>query len=408
MGDTMRVSEYRTQTTAFEYVYATFMLIFGIGFILALIWAILLLTLQLHFIILILASPLIVGIWHGIFQESNKPYKAKVHRKDLKRIQGIITEITDATDMKKPHRIIITEGSEVAVTGLIRKTIIIGLAALKYMEDQELKAILAHEYGHFAHKDTVIGYFVYKIQRFFTTQEEVNRANMRPNYWIVLVIPTWFLFWILSNYYWLSGLWHSRSKEYRADSFAAKLVGEQTFANALTKYCVVMAIFDDVLPRHVVGLLQEEKYIVNVYDYMGQFMTSKNIDDVFDIVMQARSSYKDTHPSTSERLEALGIDEVQIEINEKFKNTLLNHKKYEEEASKFIADKWNIIRNWNILANLHSAQKEVAEDDGVIDEEGYAYVCTRCNTLVAEDDIRCSNCNILLGRDGACERRQVR
>tara|TARA_Y100000031_G_C8237191_1_gene393860 strand:- start:1242 stop:1721 length:480 start_codon:yes stop_codon:yes gene_type:complete len=155
------------------------MLIFGFGMIVCFLIAIGLIIYIYNFMFIVFCWPILVGIWLGIFRKSDKGYEMKLKQKDAKKLTGIINKIIKKTGQKKPHKIILSEGSEIAVSGLFREKIIIGLATLQMLNEKDLLAIIAHEYGHFAKKDTIMGYFTYRIQNFIELQKEINRQKDR-------------------------------------------------------------------------------------------------------------------------------------------------------------------------------------------------------------------------------------
>lgn len=392
------------KTDTFELIYSFFMLVFGIVVILCFIVVIAYLVILFNFMFLLFCWPILAGIWMGIFKKSDKGYEIELNSNDAKKLNKIIEKVTAKTGLPKPYKIILSEGSEVAVTGLFRKKLIIGLATLQLLNENDLLAIIAHEYGHFAKKDTVLGYFTYRIQLFFELQREINKQNLAFSYSIIIYLPTWLFFLFLSKYYALISLWYSRRVEYRADRFATDLVGEKEFADALVKYCVISEIFENVIPQHIIHFLQQDKQLVNIYDYMNPIYTEENVKKSFKGVLSQKSSWWSTHPSISERLEALNVKSVDVNINTNLKDFFDNQKKYEEEASEVMSHK---MAYW---AHLVSAQQYVEPEDEEDNEvnQGSAYFCTKCGSQVTEDDIHCKKCKQLLAAEGACERREFK
>ena len=95
----------------FEFFYSLFMLIFGIGIILCFIIAIGVLIYIYNIVFLIYCWPILIGLWIGIFRSSNKGYEKELKGEDGKKVNHIIETICEKTKQKKPHKIVITEGS---------------------------------------------------------------------------------------------------------------------------------------------------------------------------------------------------------------------------------------------------------------------------------------------------------
>lgn len=345
-------------SSKFEFVYSLLMLLFGFGVIACFIASIGFMIYIFNFMFLFYFWPILIGLWIGIFKKQEGGYETELKESDAKKLNHIIDNICKKTGQKRPHKIIVTEGTEVAVTGFFRKKIIVGMVALKFMSENDLSAILSHEYGHFANKDTLLGYLTYRIQHFIEVQKEINRQNLDISFTLIIYLPTWLFFWLLSKYFLLISLWYGRRVEFRADNFASKLVGEQAFSDTLVKYCIISDIFDSVVPEHVLHYLKENKQILNVYNYIKPLYSSENIKIGLNSVLSAKSSWWSTHPSISERLEMMGVKKVDISFEINLKDILENQEKYEKEASELMTFKMDY---WLRLMALAQQGSEVED-----------------------------------------------
>lgn len=104
------------------------------------------------------------------------------------------------------------------------------------LNDNELKAVLAHEVGHVANGDMLaitllqglMNTFVYFIARMLA------RPIMERNYWMGFMVYMALQF-ILSILAMIPICWFSRRREFRADAYAARAIGAQPMMNALAK-----------------------------------------------------------------------------------------------------------------------------------------------------------------------------
>jgi len=345
----------------FEFFYSFFMLLFGFGMILSFIVFVIGMIILINFTFIYATIALIIilfGIFKGIFTKRDEGYEIELKAKDSKKLDNVIEKITKKTGLKKPHKIILVEDSMIAVSGLYRKKLIIGLATLQFLSEDELMAIIAHEYGHFLKKDTILGYLNYRIMNFIEIQKQINKENLGPDFGIIIHLPTWIFFWLFSRYYSLISLWYSRRVEFRADNIASEIVGERNFANALVKYCVISEIFEDIVPKSVLHYLEEGKGIVNLYDFIKPIYTKDNIEKSFEFCLSPKSSWWSTHPSISERLEALEIESVNLKITSKGINLIGNQEDYEKEASNIMTQKYAY---WKQLMEIPYQQEEQQE-----------------------------------------------
>ncbi|MFC1741759.1 M48 family metallopeptidase [Nanoarchaeota archaeon] len=344
------------KTPTFEFYYSLFMLVFGIGVIAVFLCSFVIFLYIMGFWVLFFYIPLIIGIFSGLFG-GEKSYEEDLPKRDQHKLNAIIDEIAKKVNIRKPHKIMLTEGSGVAVTGFFRKKLIIGMAAIKCMDKKDLEAIIAHEYGHFANKDTIFGYLTYRIQRFIEIQQKAALDSMHWHlFTLVFALPTFFFFWLVSKYYSIVTLWYSRRVEYRADRFAADVVGEAQFANSLMKYCMLTDIFETMTPQYILHFLEQGKALINVYDAIySLYAVEDNLDKAYHKVMLEESSWWSSHPSISERLEKLAIKKVDVKIPKKNTILLTDQLKFEKEASELLTHKWMLY------AHIASAQQEEDE-----------------------------------------------
>ncbi len=361
----MEVKQKIDGNSKFEFIYSLLMLVLGFGVVACFLVVIGFMIYVFNFMFIIFFLPLLIGIWVSIFRRSKDGYDTELHEKDGRKIMNLIENICKKTGQKKPHKIIVTDGSEVAVTGFFRKKVIIGMVALRFMNEEDLLAILAHEYGHFANKDTILGYFIYRIQYFIEIQKSISYEGVRDwsisiiyLFQLAVYIPTYIFFWLFSKYFLLISLWYGRCVEFRADNFASNLIGEQNFAEALVKYCIIADIFDSVVPEHVLHYLKQDKQIVNVYQYIKPLYSKENIKHGFNTVLSNKSSWWSTHPSISERLELMNIKKVDIKFDPNLKDVLENQEKYEKEASEIMTYKMDY---WLRLVALAQQGYEVED-----------------------------------------------
>jgi hypothetical protein len=333
----------------FEFFYSMFILIFGAGTILSFL-AVLLFFLRFYpFLTILLGWPVIAGIFHSLFKEHNDHYGKEINPSDSKKLLKIIKKIQTKTGIRIPHKIILSEGSEVGVTGIFEKKLLIGLATLHFLNEEDLEAIISHEYGHFSNKDTIFSYFTYRINHFIETQKKINFENISLDWSIIVHLPTFILFNILSYFFSIVTLWHSRRVEYRADEFASNIVGKQSFSNALVKFSVFSSIYEDSLPIYVTHLIENKKDPGNIYTFLRKIYSKECIAGYFKVNLSMKSNLLSTHPSISERLESLNIKSITIKKDFNKTQFIKNQRKYEKEASKLMINRILILKE---IANM--------------------------------------------------------
>jgi Zn-dependent protease with chaperone function/Flp pilus assembly protein TadD len=116
----------------------------------------------------------------------------------------------------------------------------LGFWTLFGLSKSELKAILAHEYGHFSHGETRLTPVIGRIQGSMF-QMLIRMAKL--GYWVWINPVYWYLRAYFPSFL-AATAGHSRRKELLADRAAALAYGGDTFGNALRKVVESDLVFD--------------------------------------------------------------------------------------------------------------------------------------------------------------------
>lgn len=278
------------------------------------------------------------------------------------------------------------------------KNLNIGVGLLHTMTVNELKGILAHEFGHFSQKSMTIGSYVANINRsiyhVLYNQDAVTSiiadiANW--NAYVALVCKgaifyTQGLSFILKKIYHqleIQNLALSREMEFNADEVAVSVVGYETYERPLYRLdfyeeCLNQA--KNVYSNHIEDLI----YTKNIYRNFNQVVNQRLKDNNFNTykgladlrlnensIHQLRIEYEDlwsSHPEVKERLEnvkRLGIESKE-DLTEKA-TTILHHlTHYEEYLTEEMFIHSTIIR-----------KNEITDEEFLrlyfIDEKDYSY-----------------------------------
>jgi len=74
------------------------------------------------------------------------PKGQKVKQEDHPKLFKVISRVAEKVGLKKPKQVLLTHDTGIAVTGVFKKTMIIGVAALNAISVDELESIIAHEF----------------------------------------------------------------------------------------------------------------------------------------------------------------------------------------------------------------------------------------------------------------------
>jgi Zn-dependent protease with chaperone function/tetratricopeptide (TPR) repeat protein len=190
--------------------------------------------------------------------------------------------------------------------GKRQRVLEIGISTLPLLTREEFKSILAHEYGHFTHKDPFYSRFIFQVSASLATSLAVmNAAGGVLNY----INPFYWFWWLYLRAYTLLATGFSRSREFLADRRAAAAYGKQALVSGLTKVSVDGVLFESTVYANVLHLLGQGKAFTNAFDAFRHFREGTEMvesrERLLEKMRQTRPRWFDTHPTLSERLAAV-------------------------------------------------------------------------------------------------------
>jgi Zn-dependent protease with chaperone function len=244
------------------------------------------------------------------FQKGAASREMELKRKDYPRLFNFLHAIAKETGAPKPHRVFLSSQVNAAVFYDIsflslffssKKNLEIGLGLVNILNMSEFKAVLAHEFGHFAQKSMAVGRWVYVAQQVAT--QIVAKRDLFDDFLNGLSrfdIRVAWIGWILQFVVWsirsltdtllrgviLAQRALSREMEFQADLVSVSVTGSESLINALHK----LAGADDALERAINFAASERK-------------DRKPVRDVFAVQTRVldhlRSIYNDPHYGTT-------------------------------------------------------------------------------------------------------------
>ena len=181
-----------------------------------------------------------------------------------------------------------------------RRVMVLGMPLMQVMSISQMRAVLAHEFGHYQGGDTKLGPWVYRTRE---TIERTLRTVSRQG--ALLQLPfLWYgqLFMRVSQ-----GV--SRQQEFAADQLAARTVGAKPMIDGLRSLAKGAIAFDTYWRQEVVPLV-EAGFQPPIAEGFTRFLAEPAImKDVAvaaeERLAQARTDPYDSHPPDAERIAAL-------------------------------------------------------------------------------------------------------
>jgi len=219
---------------------------------------------------LILAVFLIKGLF-AVVRGGGKQRDVELTQKDEPALFGFLYRLADEAGAPRPHRVFVSPFVNAAVFydlslfNLIfpsKKNLEIGLGLVNALTLTDLKAVLAHEFGHFAQRSMAVGRYVYIAQQiagqivarrdwFDNALSAISRTDIRLAWvgWVLRLI-VWSLRSLLDTAFSVVILAQralSREMEFQADLVAVSLTGSDAIVHALHR----LEAADEALDRAI-------------------------------------------------------------------------------------------------------------------------------------------------------------
>ena len=223
------------------------------------------------------------------------------------KLSEVLTGIATVSGQRLPSEVYLTNevnawvGDRGGLMGIgSRRVMGIGLPLLAILTSSQLRAILAHEFGHYYAGDTKLSPWVYKTRMAFG--RTIFELERRGSY---LRLP----FDLYGKAFLRITHAVSRRQEFAADELAAQLVGARPLIEGLQIIHAHGPAFMNYFMNDVVPVLQNgfrPPLLAGFQRFTMSPLVSKYISEILGqgIASPSASPY-DTHPSLSERMRAL-------------------------------------------------------------------------------------------------------
>lgn len=221
------------------------------------------------------------------------------------RLLRIIDDVARDTGQAPPSEVYLLNQVNAWVThrgGVMgfgsRRVMGIGLPLLQLLDPAELRAVIAHEFGHYSGGDVALGPWIYK------TRGAIGRALAGLQGSWLQAIFNWYgrLFMRLT-------MAVSRQQEFTADAVAARVAGADVASRALRRVALHGSTYDPYWQADVLPVLKAG-YMPPVLEGWREFVTRVESRGAFqaaahELATGDTAGEFDSHPAMAERIEAL-------------------------------------------------------------------------------------------------------
>jgi Zn-dependent protease with chaperone function len=282
-----------------------------------------------HFGILIGIGVIIFGTLHGILkglfvrQKRGNALAKSVKREQEPKLWQISDNVAKKVGTKPVDEIHISPESGIGVHlsgdfftlifGRTRRILTVGMPSIASLTIDEMKAILAHECGHFSNKDTSWNSVTFTMAGALENTLEsipkpLNYGSTNIFYTIIIALNP--ALWIVRAYKFLflvftSGF--SRMREVLADKTAVEFFGYKNFSSGLRKIARNDYLFANYYVPELIGLLREQdRTFKNIFEFMDDNYKRFNKDLIQEIdesiLKKEKKSIFNSHPPIKQRM----------------------------------------------------------------------------------------------------------
>jgi Zn-dependent protease with chaperone function len=254
----------------------------------------------------------VISMWWAI-QPSFYINAEKVNRNEAPSLYAMLDDVVAKANALEIHEIRIDGDFNAGalelgrgwIPGKVRRVLILGGPLIASLSQASLKAVIAHEIGHFSKQHGKLGHWVYRARLGWASNASRNEKHDSVLDKGMATFAGKFLQWF-DDYAFV----YSRHCEYEADAIAAKIVGASNFAAALLeveltgrRYHNDSATGQDALNRMYSEMPE------NIWRIKARSIkTSPFLETDLAQIWEAPPKLNDTHPPLSHRSDALSCD----------------------------------------------------------------------------------------------------
>lgn len=237
-------------------------------------------------------------------------------RNEAPRLWSLCEEIARRLRTRPIESVFVTPGTGIGVMerggaweqvrGEATRTLLLGLGALPGMTQGQFRAILAHEYGHFAHRDTAGGRLAQRVK--LSIDQLALRLALAGQAHVYN--PAWLFVNGFYRIYLRITLGASRLQEILADRYAALAYGSQELADGLRHILGQSLAFNLQVSQEIGQANESGRELANLYalpPIQAGEPRAQYDAQLAELLEQPTSPY-DSHPAPKDRLALL--DEI--------------------------------------------------------------------------------------------------
>ena len=258
-------------------------------------------------------------VLRSMWVEFPKPEGYELRSFEAPRLFEMLNRIRNATKGPELHHVLLTPDLNAAIIqrprwgifGRYENYLVVGLPLLHALSPDEVRAVIAHEFGHLSRKHGAASGWIYRVRQTWI-QVLVNMQGRRNGAAFFYQLYKWY-----APYFSAYSFVLSRAKEFEADRFAVVLAGKQNAARALIKTELKQRALDEEFWPTFFGGAETQSDVpqdvfIALLAWMREPVTSESAQRWFAQSLTHTHHYTDSHPALGDRLEAVGYKDVRL------------------------------------------------------------------------------------------------
>ena len=240
--------------------------------------------------------------------ESEDPGRA-LKPEEAPGLWALAHEVAQAVGTRPIDEIRVTPGCDLAVyekgrfreklQDRARRILILGVGALNEMRQNSFRAVLAHEYGHFSHRDTAGGDVALRVEQDMSKFAYAMAFAGQAVWWNIA-------FQFLRVYHFIfRRITHgaTRLQEILADRVAVRNYGAESFEEGLRHVIRREVEFNSVASKEIEEAVQARRDLNNLYQLQvtPEAFDQQMIENQINDIITRTTTEDDTHPSPIDR-----------------------------------------------------------------------------------------------------------
>jgi Zn-dependent protease with chaperone function len=217
-----------------------------------------------------------------------------------------------------------------------KRILIIGAGVLKDFKQNDFRAVLAHEYGHFSHRDTAGGEIALRVRRDMGAYAHTLYLAGQTVWWNMafqFLRLYHFIFRRISN-------GATRLQEILADRVAAQTYGSMAFEGGLTHVIKRQIEFVKLAKMEIEDAKKIKRSFNNLYELTP--VSSTDMEEELKKILSRQTTLDDTHPSPVDRFRYIaGLSSGKKQISDGYVADLfLDWSSITKEMTDLIENSW--------------------------------------------------------------------